>query len=390
MLKRLFQSLLVVLGLLIVGLFALGPKMADERYNRVVGLGETPEIGSEVALLHKSLLVADLHADLLLWDRDPLDLHDYGHVDLPRLAEGNVGIQTFGVVTKSPTGQNYETNEGSSDRITPLVVFQMWPTRTWRSLFERARFQADRLASAVRRSDGQLVALRSREDVDELLKRRANGEPAVGALLALEGMHAIEGDLDKLDELFESGFRMMATTHFFDNGISGSAHGTRRYGLTQLGTMAIRRMEELGIIVDLAHVSPAAIDDILEIATKPVVVSHTGVKATCDSRRNISDEHIRAVASTGGVIGIGYWAGAVCGTELDDIARAIRHAVAVAGVDHVGLGSDYDGSVATGFDTTKLVYLTDRLRRDGFSDADVQKIMGGNVARVYREVLPSR
>jgi microsomal dipeptidase-like Zn-dependent dipeptidase len=124
------------------------------------------------------------------------------------------------------------------------------------------------------------------------------------------------------------------------------------------------------------------------MATRPVVVSHTGVRGTCDNRRNLSDEHLKAIAKTGGVIGIGYWQTATCGTDARAIARAIRYTVDLIGVQHVGLGSDYDGAIAAPFDTTGLVLITDALLDEGFTESEVEMIMGRNALRLLKENLP--
>jgi microsomal dipeptidase-like Zn-dependent dipeptidase len=150
----------------------------------------------------------------------------------------------------------------------------------------------------------------------------------------------------------------------------------------------IRRMETKGMIVDLAHASPRAIDDVLALTTRPVVVSHTGVQGTCDNRRNLSDAQIQGIARTGGVIGIGYWETAVCGTDAQAVARAIRYVADLAGVAHVGLGSDFDGAIAAPFDTTGLVQVTDALLAEGFSESEVRMIMGENVLRILEQLLP--
>ncbi len=210
----------------------------------------------------------------------------------------------------------------------------------------------------------------------------------MGAVLAIEGLHALEGELSRLDSLYQAGFRIMAPTHFFDNALGGSAHGMEKQGLTEFGRRVIRRMEELRITVDLAHAAPALIDDVLDITTRPVLVSHTGVKGTCEGSRNLSDEHVRRIAATGGVIGIGFWDGAVCEIDPRSIVRAIRHVAKLAGVDHVGLGSDFDGGTHTSFDTTGLVQLTEALLADGFSQDEIRKIMGANVIRLLKELLP--
>lgn len=142
--------------------------------------------------------------------------------------------------------------------------------------------------------------------------------------------------------------------------------------------------------LDLAHASKKTIQDVLAMATRPVIVSHTGVKGTCDNNRNLSDEQLRAIARTGGVIGIGYWSTATCGRDAKAIARAIRHAVSVAGIDHVGLGSDYDGAVDAPFDVAGLAELTDALLAAGFEEGEIRKIAGENVLRVFKANLPAQ
>jgi len=142
------------------------------------------------------------------------------------------------------------------------------------------------------------------------------------------------------------------------------------------------------MLLDLAHASPPTIRDALAIATRPVVVSHTGVKGTCDNVRNLDDDALRGVARTGGLVGIGFWQTAVCGTGGRAVARAIRYAAAVAGIDHVALGSDFDGAVAEPFDTTGLVEITDALLAEGFTEPEVEKVMGGNVFQLLSETLP--
>ncbi|HEY0385904.1 MAG TPA: membrane dipeptidase, partial [Pyrinomonadaceae bacterium] len=206
--------------------------------------------------------------------------------------------------------------------------------------------------------------------------------------LGVEGAHALEGDLDNIDIFFAAGIRMMSPTHFFDNEIGGSAHGLRKGGLTELGREMIRRMEARHMIVDLAHASSATINDVLAIATRPVVVSHTGVKGTCDNTRNLSDEQLRKIAAKGGVIGIGYWETATCGRDARAIARAIRYTANLVGVEHVSLGSDFDGAVAAPFDTTGVAQITEALMAEGFNEDEIKMIMGGNALKLLMQSLP--
>ena len=384
------KFLIVVAVLLLVGLavfFFILPPYLEGSMNPT--LNPPPYTASDRATeLHKKLLVADLHADSLLWSRDLLDRGTRGHVDVPRLIEGNVALQVFTVVTKTPRGQNIESNDDSTDNVTLLAIAERWPTATWGSLKERALYQARKLHETAARSGGRFVIIKTADDLARYLERR-KAEPSITAgLLGIEGAHALDKDLANIDALFDAGFRMMAPTHFFDNDIGGSAHGVEKGGLTEKGKEMIRRMEEKRMIVDLAHASPKTIEDVLAIATRPVVVSHTGVKATCDNTRNLSDDQLKAIARTGGVIGIGYWDTAVCGQDAAAIARAIRHTASLVGADHVALGSDYDGAIPAPFDTTGVVQITDALLAEGFSESDIEKIMGGNVLRLFAENLP--
>lgn len=375
-----------LLALVLFFFFALAP-IVDRMLNRVSG-EPLPPVAADVQALHDSLIVADLHADQLLWPRNLLDRTNHGHVDLPRLRDGNVAIQVFSVVSKTPRGLNYERNSAETDNITLLGAAQRWPMATWGSLRERAMYQAMKLEQAARSSGGGLMVLRTRADVERVLRERAAGKRVVGALLAAEGLQILEGKLSSVDTLYDAGFRMLGLTHFFDNEVAGSAHGMQKGGLTAFGRAVVRRMEERRILVDVAHASPKAIDDVLATATRPVVVSHTGVRATCAGTRNLTDDQLRRIAGTGGVIGIGFWDAAVCDISPASIARAITHAVRVAGVDHVALGSDFDGSTVTRFDVSGLAQITAALRAAGMSDADIGKVMGGNVARLLLLSLP--
>ena len=371
-----------------VAFFALAPGIAERSMNRVVG-GPWP-VSPRAAALHRTLTIADMHADTLLWQRAPDDRATRGQVDLPRLIDGNVALQVFSSVTKTPKGQNYDSNGADTDNITLLAIGQLQPVGTWFGsdvLLERSVWHAEKLRRAAAASGGTLRLIRTPDDLDRLLADRAAGRRVTGALLSVEGAHNLEGKAANLDVLYAAGFRMIGLAHFFDNELAGSMHGLMKGGLTPFGAQMVAEMERRGIVVDLAHCSHACFADVMRVATRPVVVSHGGVKATCATNRNLSDDELRALATNGGVIGIGYWDGAVCAPTPAATARAIRHAVDVAGIDHVGLGSDFDGSVTTGFDTAHLSAVTEALLDAGFDDADVAKIMGGNVLRLLRAGL---
>ena len=382
-----------VVALLAVAFFVFAPGIAERGMNRVVG-GPWP-VSARAAALHQTLAIADMHADTLLWQRDFADRATRGHVDLPRLGDGNVALQVLSSVTKTPKGQNYESNGADTDNITLLAIGQLQPVRTWfgpNVAPANARCGMPRSCAATRRppaAGGCGSFVRAAADLDHVCSptvppwqpgdrraavgrggakpRGAGGQPRTGSDAA--------------------GFRMIGLAHFFDNELAGSMHGLKKGGLTPFGATIVADMEKRGMIVDLAHCSHACFADVMRVATRPVVVSHGGVKATCNTNRNLSDDELRALARNGGVIGIGYWDAAVCAPTPAATAKAIRHAVDIMGLDHVGLGSDFDGSVTTGFDAAHLAAVTQALLDAGFDDGQVRAIMGGNVLRVLRAGL---
>jgi len=387
MLKRVLRVSLVILVAALLLFFTVVPAVVESYMNRT--LHPPPYTASPAArALHRKLLIADLHADSLLWGRNLLAHGSRGHVDIPRLIAGNVALQVFTTVTKSPRGLNIEMNDDRSDDLTLLMFAQLRPPSTWTSLTARALDQASHLRRFAEQSGGRLAVIRSAADLARYLDRRRADPQITAGLLGIEGAHALDGKLENLAVLYDAGFRYIGLAHFFDTDFAGSAHGMLKGGLTEKGSELVRQMEQRRMIVDLAHSSPRTIDDVLALATRPVIVSHSGVKGTCNNTRNLSDEQFRGVARTGGVIGIGYWDTAVCGTDAHAIARAIRYAVGVVGADHVALGSDFDGATTTPFDTSGLVLITDALLQEGLSEDEIAKIMGGNVFRLLAESLP--
>lgn len=387
--RKVLGAVVGIVALAAVLFFTLAPGMIERSMNVVAPL--PLPISPRAAALHARLQVADMHADSLLWNRDLLTESRQGQVDVPRLLKGNVALQVFSSVTKTPTRQNYDSNPANSDTITALAMAQLQPPRTWGSLLQRSLWHASKLDRFAAASNGRLRVIRSAAQFDRLLADRVEGAKVVGAMLSIEGLQDLEGQLSNLDVLHGAGFRMAGLAHFFDNDVAGSMHGERKAGLTPLGRQAVRRMEALGMIVDIAHSSHATIADVLALARRPVVASHGGVQATCRVNRNLTDAEIRGVARTGGVVGIGYWDGAICSTRPDAAAAAIAHVRDLVGVDHVGLGSDFDGAVTTAFDSAHIAAITQALLDRGFSDADIGKVMGGNVLRVIRAgIVPNK
>ncbi len=386
--KKLLWASAAVIGVGAIGFFGFAPGIVERGMNRWTGA--VWPVSAEASAVHGRLTVIDLHADTLMWQRDLLSETEQGHVDLKRLETGNVALQVFSSVTKTPRGQNYEANGGDTDNITPLVIGQMQPTRTWFSLLERSLWHAQKLQDAEDRAQGLLRIIRTPGDLEKLLADRAAKVPVTGALLSTEGAQNLEGDIANLGTLHEAGFRMIGLVHFFDNDVGGSMHGLKKGGLTALGAQVVRESEARGMIIDLAHSSAATYADVMRIATRPVVVSHGGVKATCNTPRNLTDDQLRLLKANGGMIGIGYWDAAVCEPTPQATARAILHVIKVAGIDHVGLGSDYDGGTTVGFDTAHLDALTQALLAAGLSEADIAKVMGGNAARLLAAGLAPR
>jgi len=384
--RRIFR---LSLGLLIIAagiFFTVVPGYVDRQFNQLLPM-QAPPPADSVRAFHNTLRIGDMHDDILLWGRELTTQHDYGHTDLPRLKKGGVSLQVFSVVTKTPANINYQRNSGDTDQITLLMIARLAPWRAWYSLTERALYQARNLKETARAHPEMLRVVTRAPELKQALALPADQRPVIG-LLAIEGMHALDGKLTNLTVLDSAGYRMIGLAHFFDNAFSGSAHGEEKYGLTDLGRKAFKEMEKRNILIDLAHASSAAIDDALELATRPLVVSHTGVKGTCDSPRNLSDEHIRRIAATGGLIGIGFWGEAVCGSAPEAVARAMRYAADIAGVDHIALGSDWDGATKEQIGAEQLPYLTAALMREGFSRQDIAKIMGENLIRLLSNTLP--
>ncbi len=384
--KSAARNTTIVVAILVMGWLYLGLRL--ESWVNVVEPVRLPEVGPRAEALHGTSFVADLHADSLLFGRDLLERDTMGHVDLPRLQEGGVALQVFSLPTIVPFGLNIESNSGDGlDMLTLAGIVQLSPTALLGPT-GRALHAADRLADFAAASDGEFILIQTRADLAALQDARAAGADVTGALLAIEGAHALESEPGNLTRLFDAGYRMIGLTHFFDNDYAGSAHGLERGGLTPLGRETILEMERLGITLDLAHLAPRAVDEALDLSTRPTVFSHGGVRGTCDNQRNLSDEHVRRIAEGGGVVGIGYWEWAVCGTSMQDVARALAYVVRLVGAEHAGLGSDYDGGTTVGFDTSHLAALTQALLDEGLSESEVRKVMGDNVLRVLARNLP--
>ena len=372
-----------------VGFFGFAPGYVEGAMNQIDGK-PLIAVSDKAKALHKTLSIVDLHSDTLMWNRDLNDRASRGHMDLPRLQQGNVALQLFSSVTKTPKNQNYDGNGADSDNITLLTVAQLQPVKTWSSLTERSLYHAQKRDDAVAASNNAIKAVNTASQLDALLAARQKDSRPVGAMLTIEGLQNLEGKAANLDRLYDAGFRMAGLTHFFDNELAGSMHGLKKAGLTPFGRDIVRRMEAKGMIIDIAHLSHKGVAEVLAMATRPVVSSHGGVQATCKVNRNLTDDEVRGVAKTGGVIGIGYWDGALCDTSPRAAAKAMKHVRDLVVIQHVALGSDYDGATTVRFDTSQLVQVTQALMDEGFTAAEIRAVMGENALRVIRAGLVPR
>ena len=382
---KVFLGLIVILALLF---FGVGPKMVEERINRVSD-HKSYDISEDAKDLHDTLFIGDWHADSTLWDRNLSNENDYGHVDIPRLQRGNVSLQMFTTVSKSPSKLNYEENSGeSNDSITALAIIQRWPLKTWNNLTERVIYQARKLHQIANNDEENFMLILSKSDLDHFLNRKKDNPNLVGGLIGTEGSHALEGEIKNIDRLFNQGFRMMSLHHFFDNKLGGSLHGLSGEGLSSFGIQALNEMMRLGIMIDVSHSSEQVVENVLNVVNQPLLVSHTGFYGHCESSRNINDSLMKKIASNGGMIAIGFWHGAVCGNSPKAVAQAIKYGVDLVGSKHLSLGSDFDGAVMPSFDTSELSALTHELLLIGLSEEDIRLVMGLNMLNFLKDNLP--
>lgn len=281
-----------------------------------------------------------------------------GHVDVPRLREGGVGAQFFGLVSLPIAGSEH-------------------------GLARAIHEQIDALDEAIARRPHDLRLVRTATEIEA-----CGRDGAIAALLGIEGAHALQGDVTRLDEFARRGVRYLGLMHFSANEAGFPAYGRGRRdvdGLTRWGRALVERCESLGVIVDLAHLNRRGFLDACEMAKRPVFVTHTGVLGVFAHWRNIDDDQLRAAADTGGCIGVIFCPRFVGGEGLDPVVAHLRHILNVAGEDAPALGSDWDGFIVPTQalqDPTGLPLLTDALLKAGISERIVAKILRGNVMRV--------
>ena len=369
-------------------------------------------ISERARKLHFSSIVVDTHDDTTQrfldgkFDLGPRDAS--GSIDIPRMREGGLGA----------------------------IFFSIWMSSkvTGPEAVDRALIQIDAVREQVRKHPKDLMLATTAAEV-----REARKQGKIAALMGVEGGHMINSDLAVLRNYAALGVRYMTLTHsgndeWADSSTDKPAHN----GLTDFGKDVVREMNRLGVMVDISHVSDKTFADALEVSKAPLLASHSSCRAICDAPRNMTDDMMKALAAKGGVVQINYHVGFLsqefrnaekadpeinkaisaevdkrCGSnegcqliEGDRLTREyvakgklprvdyikiiehIDHAVKVAGVDHVGLGSDFDGAnMPFGMeDASKLPYITEALLQKGYAESDIKKILGENTLRVMAEV----
>ena len=362
---------------------------------------------AEARRIYGEAIVIDMHNDLpskvLEEAYDPAVRHppEVGHTDVPRLIESGLTAVWLAAWVDAPFAT------GIPDRS-----------------YARAMEEIDVIHGLLSRHLEQLLPAISAADV-----RRAKQTGKVAVLIGVEGGHAIEGSLANLRTLYARGARYLTLTWNNGNAWAGSSigsGGTRTGGLTPFGRQVIAELEQLGMLVDVSHVSDATLDDVLRVATRPVIASHSSARALAEHPRNLTDAQLRAIAATGGVVNVNFFArfidvrfrkamdaadGEVDALDLSGEARRrertaryatiprvplailldhIDHVATVAGIEHVGLGSDFDGVSALPDrmdDVTALPLLAEGLLDRGYTADDVTRVLGGNMLRVMEQVL---
>jgi membrane dipeptidase len=320
--------------------------------------------------------LADGHADSLMWNRDLTVRQRRGQVDFPRLAQANVRIQCFTVVTR---GWPFV------DGMSAFIALRRWPAGARRGPWARCLFQLDRMRELCDRSGGAVrLAATSRALEENLAAGR------ISAVLGVEGAQALEGRPDRVAELRARGVSFMSLTHLSNNELGGSSSplmGDRP--LTPLGREVLDAMIAARMPVDLAHASHRTIADVAARPGARLFCSHTGVAGAHASWRNLDDAELRLVADRGGVAGIIFATIYLGGREIGDVVRHVEHALDVAGEDAVALGSDFDGLVPMPRgvrDVTDVPRIVEALSRRRPA-AVVEKVAWANWRRFFRETL---
>ena len=390
---KLILSLALIISLAVAAFAFYMAGRAYELSNSVT-LPPPYEFDPSVSAFHHDLFIADLHVDTFTQVDSFMQRKEYAHMDIERAQAGGYSLLTMGIATEVPLSMVRRKPEGverGGNLIKYGAIASMEPIGNWLSNYQRGEWIIDNVHRTVAENPDQLVLVTHREDLAELLaEHTAGNDTRIGLVLAVEGAHILEGNLDRIDELHARGVRMLSLTHAFDNEYGGASEGVEQYGITPAGQELLARLQEHGIIIDIAHASPKLVDELLDQVSSPVVYSHGGVRGMCDIDRNLPESALKKIQRNGGLIAIGFWDRVLCGDNVADIAASMRYVAAQIGIEHVALGSDFDGGVKTVFDATGLPLLTAALFDAGFTDVEIRKIMGENYTRLLLASLPTR
>lgn len=320
----------------------------------------------ELETVHQNAVLIDLHNDVLEKVVNGYDLgiwNSFNHSDLPRFYKGGVDVQ-FMALWVSPT--TYPNNP-----------------------FQQTLRMIDSFKVQLNKYNSLFAQAKNSREVDSLTKLKK-----FAAVLCVEGGHSIENNIYKLDSLYKLGARYLTITWNNSTSWATSAQDPQAAtkGLSDFGRQIIRHMDSLGMIIDVSHVGPKTIDDILETTVNPIVATHSGVKTLRNHYRNLTDQQIIQIAQKGGVIGVIFYPPYLTSASSATIKNVIDHIEYIknlVGIDYIALGSDFDGieRVVVGLeDVTKFPNLTEALLRKGYSISDVKKILGENFLRVFKQV----
>lgn len=310
-----------------------------------------------------------------------------GQVDLPRLRAAGVNVVGLTIATRFPDLRGKWS--------APFFRSQGMPPAAVRTGMATAEWLIARIERWVTRAAGRLVVIRTASDLGACI----TPDGPIGLLIGVQGGHVLDGDLRNIGRLRDRGVRMLAPAHVMDNALVGSGSGVRAGGLTGFGREAIAELEAQAIVVDLAHMSLAGVEQALALLRRPFVLSHTGLTEIAGGRsrgrryspatRNVPASVAAAIGARGGLVGIVLSTQLVGGSTLAAAVRTIRLAVNSAGAEQVALGSDMDGALRMVVDAAGLPALTSALLDDGLPPAVVRGVMGSNAVRMLRSALPA-
>jgi len=337
--------------------------------------------------LHRGLRVADLHCDAVLWTRDLRRRSRWGHLDFPRMLEGNCAVQLFLTVTEIPRQIVGDNLTDVSDRLTMLGFIEQWPLAALADQTERALYLGGKLKRYCAGTAGSVHFVETAGELRRALDGRIADPKVRAAVLGLESSLGTKYSLENIERLFAAGYRSSQLCHFTDTPFAAAATGVSKAGLTPLGRDAVALMNELGMIVDLAHAAPRVVEDVLACSTRAPFFSHTGARAMSNDPKCQPDELLRAVVDRGGVVGLCFVADYVGGTRIDAIVRSLEHLFRVLGPEGVVLGSGFD-SFTIPIAVDQLPYLTQGLLSAGLDAEATKAIMGENAIRFLLRELP--